>query len=315
MSKLKVCFIGFGSIAKRHILNLIQICREMEIEVVVDLCRSSNSGEVDSEYKGMIYSVYYGVDNIPDDYDIVFVTNPTKCHFDTLVKVQGKAKHFFIEKPVFDSSNVDFSKLIFPCGGICYVACPLRYTNVIQYLKKNVDFNEIYSVRSISSSYLPDWRAGIDYRKTYSAHKTLGGGVAIDLIHEWDYITYLMGIPEKVYSIIGRFSDLEIDSEDLAIYIAQYKDKCVELHLDYFGRKTMRKIELYGKEDTIIGDLISNEVMFLNEGKKILLSEERNDFQKRELQAFLRMVCGNETNCNDIKNACKILELANGEYI
>ncbi len=312
MNRLKVCFIGFGSIARRHISNLVQVCQTMEMDLIIELCRSNNTREMDPNYEGMINTVYYGIDDIPDDYDIIFVTNPTKCHFDTLVRVQEKAKHFFVEKPVFDRTNVDISKLTFPRGGVCYVACPLRYTSVIQYLKKNINFKKIYSVRSISSSYLPNWREGIDYRTTYSAHKTLGGGVAIDLIHEWDYITYLMGMPEKVHNILGKFSDLEIDSEDLAIYIAQYKDKCVELHLDYFGRKPMRKIELYGKEDTIIGDLISNEVIYLNGGQKLTFDEERNDYQRRELLTFLGMIFKNEKNSNDIANACQILDLAHG---
>lgn len=312
MCKLKVCFIGFGSIAKRHITNLTDICQERGIELIVDLCRSGNGRELELQYKNMVHSIYYRLESIPFGYDIAFITNPTKYHFETLVKIQEKAKHFFIEKPVFDRSDVNFQKLIFPNNGLCYVACPLRYTSVIQYLRRNIDFQEIYSVRCISSSYLPDWRTGIDYRTTYSAHKSLGGGVAIDLIHEWDYITYLMGMPEKVYSIMGKFSNLEIDSEDCAIYIAKYKDKCVELHLDYFGRDAMRKIELYGKEDTIVGDLIANKIMYLKEGKEINLPEERDEFQKRELRAFLKMIYEGEENYNDVKNACQILELANG---
>ena len=69
-------------------------------------------------------------------------------------------------------------------GSTYYVACPLRYNAVIQYIKDNIDLQDVISVRSISSSYLPDWRPGVDYRKTYSAKKELGGGVSIDLIHE-----------------------------------------------------------------------------------------------------------------------------------
>ena len=44
---------------------------------------------------------------------------------------------------------------------------------------------------------------------TYSAHKDMGGGVSIDLIHEWDYLTYLFGMPSEIYSILDKVSDLE----------------------------------------------------------------------------------------------------------
>lgn len=65
----------------------------------------------------------------------------------------------------------------------------------------------------------------------YSAHKALGGGVTIDLIHEWDYLVDLFGVPETICNIRGKYSDLEIDSDDLSIYIAQYPTLLAEVHL------------------------------------------------------------------------------------
>ena len=100
----------------------------------------------------------------------------------------------------------------------------------MQYVKANIIPDDVICVRAMSSSYLPDWRPGQDYRKTYSAHKDLGGGVSIDLIHEWDYLTYLFGWPKKVHSFIGKKSNLEIDSDDYAIYIAEFEKMIAELH-------------------------------------------------------------------------------------
>lgn len=310
---MKVCFVGYGSIARRHVKNLIEICNKRQIELIIDLCRSGNGKDLEKEEQEAIHQVYTNIDEIPSDYNIIFVTNPTRYHLDTLIKMQRKAENFFVEKPVFDESNIDWKELAYLKKKICYVACPLRYTNVLQYLKKNIDFSQIYSVRCISSSYLPDWRKDVDYRNTYSAHKAQGGGVAIDLIHEWDYITWLLGMPEQVFKVVGQFSHLEIDSEDLAIYIARYRDKSVELHLDYFGRKTIRQIELYGADDTIVGDLVSNEIRYLKSGEIVRLSEVRDDYQKRELENFLNMVIGKVSNSNDIENACRVLMLTKGE--
>ena len=50
----------------------------------------------------------------------------------------------------------------------------------------------------------------------------MGGGVSIDLIHEIDYMTYLFGFPKKDHYISGTFSDLEIDSDDLAVHLFEY---------------------------------------------------------------------------------------------
>ena len=151
-----------------------------------------------------------------------------------------------------------------------------------------------------------------DYREVYSAHKDMGGGVSIDLIHEWDYISYLIGYPHSVQSIITRKSNLEIDSDDIAVYIAEYKDKVVEVHLDYFGRKTQRKIELYTSEDTIVVDLIDQKINWLCSGKVVDLSEDRDSYQIRELQHFLDIAKGKIESDNTIKEACRVLRMARG---
>ena len=85
----------------------------------------------------------------------------------------------------------------------------------------------------------------MDYRTVYSARKALGGGVTIDLIHEWDYLVELFGVPEKLYNFKGTYSELEIDSDDLSVYIAKYPTLLAEVHLDYFGRGYRRSIELF----------------------------------------------------------------------
>lgn len=314
MINIKICFIGFGSIAKRHIDNTIQLFAEKD-KVIIDLFRSSDMTSIPEGYKDKIHQIYTVQSEMPKDYDVIFITNPTQCHYDTLCKFHNNGEHFFIEKPVFDRVDINISNIGLRENSVYYVACPLRYTNVIQFIKENINMDDIYSIRSISSSYLPDWRPGQDYRKTYSAHKNLGGGVAIDLIHEWDYLHYLLGSPEKVFQIKSKVSNLEIDSEDIAIYIASYSNKTVELHLDYFGRKPIRRIELYGRDDTIIGDLIAGEIIYLNSGETVQLTENRNDFQKKELEYFYSLISKDKVgeNANDIGNAYNILKLVKGE--
>lgn len=290
MNKLKVCFVGIGSIAKRHIKNLTEISSAQGGTLVIDALRSGNC-KLDNSIKGLITNVYHNEGELPDDYDAIFITNPTDLHIETLKKVHSKAKHFFIEKPITSYKNLEtVFDVQYREDTVYYVACPLRYTNVIQYFKDNIDISKVISARCISSSFLPDWRPGIDYRDTYSAHKNLGGGVSIDLIHEWDYIQYLFGKPEKILYLAGKKSKLEIDCEDYAYYIADYKDKVIELHLDYFGRKTIREIMLFMEDDTVIGDLVSSKVTYLKSGQTLDFSEERNDFQKKEIEYFLSLL-------------------------
>lgn len=309
MQKFKVCFVGIGSIAKRHIENLRIVCEINNLDLTVDAYRHSiGVPDIDG-----INKVHYELYQMPDDYDVIFITNPTNLHLKTLELFHNKGKHFFIEKPVVSPEQINPAKeFSLRDGSIYYVACPVRYNSVIQYVKEKIPTDEIISVRSISSSYLPDWRPGQDYRETYSAYKEMGGGVSIDLIHEWDYLTYLFGWPDKIYHMIGKKSDLEINSDDYAIYIAEYNKHILELHLDYFGRIPIRYLELMTKNDTVIGDIVNNRISFLREGRVIDFKENRNDYQQREMEHFIKMIFQNkESNC-DFKHGIKVLELTQG---
>ena len=237
--KYKIAMVGLGSIGKRHLVNIDKVLKSRSIHYSIDLIRRAGSGALDKDLYNIISTVYTEYQDVPDDYDIIFITNPTHLHFDTIRKFVGKTKNMFIEKPVFDRVPLDVTDLDLGIGGIYYVACPLRYTEVIQYAKNNIDLHKVYSARAICSSYLPDWRPKVDYRSTYSAHSNQGGGASIDLIHEWDYLMYLFGKPNRALNFRGKFSNLEIDSDDLSVYIAEYDNMLAEVHLDYFGKKKL----------------------------------------------------------------------------
>lgn len=306
--ELNICFVGIGSIARRHMQNLKRVCNRRGIALNMDAVRREKM-----PVNG-IRNVYTDVCETDITYDVIFITNPTEYHMDALYKAMDKGRNFFIEKPVVSFHQIEsVSKIGLKKNAVYYVACPLRYNAVIQYIKSNIEVSDIISVRSISSSYLPEWRPQTDYRVSYSAHKSMGGGVSIDLIHEWDYLTYLFGIPKKIKSFIGKKSFLEIDSDDFAVYIAEYADKIVELHLDYFGRKAIREIMLITKDDTIIGDIANDRICYLKSGKVLEFHESRDAFQTRELEYFIDMVLGQTKKNSNIAHAIEVLKLTQGE--
>ncbi len=310
----KIAFVGLGSIATRHLKNVAALLSNRGDTYNIDLYRSQMR-PLSEELQPLVKEVYFYADEIPAErqYDVVFVTNPTSMHYETLEKFCKNTKSFFIEKPVFDSTCVDESIFEKLKGIKCYVACPLRYNAVLQYVKNNVDLDQVYSARAISSSYLPDWRPGQDYRKTYSAHKDMGGGVSIDLIHEWDYLTWLFGMPTECKQMISKVSNLEIDSDDLAIYIGRNNKTTFELHLDYFGRQTLRTLDLFTNDDTIQCDLIGGTASYLKEGKTVKLESERNAFQMKEIEHFFEIINNKTDNDSTPEHAYRVLKIAKGE--
>ena len=289
---VKICFFGMGSIGKRHLKNLVKILKERKLNFEIDVVKRTRE-----------------VDFTPTFYDIVFIVNDTSAHIETLNLMKNYSNNFFIEKPL--SINVNKININDYKDKKIYIACPMRYSNVIEYLKKEIDVSKVYSVRAICSTYLPDWRPTIDYRHNYSAKKELGGGVTLDLIHEWDYLTYLLGFPEKVFNLNKKVSHLEINSDDLSIYIAEYKDKLVEIHLDYFGRIPTRKVEFFLKEGTVIGDFIKNTIT-LEDNREINLSDDVDDYIK-EMNNFLDIIFNQKNNFNNLEHAYKVLKLIKGE--
>ena len=79
------------------------------------------------------------VPEIDEEYDILFVTNPTSEHFQTVKEYSKYVKHMFIEKPVFDKADKNIEQLCLKNHSVYYVACPLRYNAALQYVKNNID--------------------------------------------------------------------------------------------------------------------------------------------------------------------------------
>ena len=310
--KYKIAFTGLGSIGRRHIQNVTTLLTSRGDEVDIHAYRQQG-GMLDPQTSSLVSREYTFADGPVEEYDVVFVTNPTDMHFETIKRFAPATRSMFIEKPVFSSGVTDISLLELRTGGVYYVACPLRYSAVLRWIHKNIDLQSVYGVRAICSTYLPDWRPGTDYRESYSAHANRGGGVEIDLIHEWDYLTWFFGYPDKIVMSSGKYSELEIESNDFASYIGSYENRLIELHLDYFGRVRERTLSMYLPGEKIIADIDSGQIKFLKSGKFVNCAEKRNDYQSEEIAHFFDILDGRAENDNSIQNALRVLRLTKGE--
>lgn len=307
----KIAFCGMGSIGKRHFRNTVQYLQDNDYNFRIDVIRSGMGKPLEKNLEQYVSGQYSCQDAIPEDYDIIFITNPTSMHWDSILKYQHCTRSMFVEKPAVDVIGDNMDKLSDKL--ICYVACPLRYTKVLQYIKQNIDCEKAYSIRAVCSTYLPGWHSNEDYRKSYSAHKSMGGGVAIDLIHEWDYLIWLFGRPTCVNGIWKKISELEIDSEDIAVYMGYSDTKIYELHLDYFGKEEIREVEIHLPDKLVRADIRNGRIHFSDETEDILLKEERDSYQMRELEHFFDIVDGLCDNDNSFAEAIETVRIARGE--
>lgn len=304
---MKICMVGLGSIGQRHLKNLNHVLSKRGLQYSIDALRMKG-GELSIESESKITNTYRSLEELPDDYDVIFITNPTIFHFEMVTYLIRKTKNMFVEKPVFEQYK-EIENLKLSDESTYYVACPLRHKKVIKYIKMLVDKGEKFnSIRVISSSYLPDWRKGTDYRDVYSAKKNLGGGVELDLIHEWDYISYLFGKPDKMFKLVGRYSDLEIDSDDIAVYIARYVDKVLEVHLDYFGIENVRVLELIGNGKKYIVDINRDQIRFIEKNTaERLINFGPDDPYISEMEYFFDLIQERKKSFNEIDKANALL--------
>lgn len=311
---MRIAFIGMGSIGRRHLRNVCSYLEGIGQAYFIDLYRSGRGGALEEEITGRIRRELSLEDEISEQYDAVFVTNPTAMHDRTIRQFAPFSRAMFIEKPVFCEPDVDLKRLGLLEDGVYYVACPLRYHPVLQYVREHVPCQTAYGAQAVCSSYLPDWRPGTDYRRCYSARREMGGGVDIDLIHEWDYLTWLFGPVKAGFAMREQVSQLEIDSCDVAVYLAKTERAVVELHLDYFGRKSLRRLRIFLPEDTVDCDLLAGTVQWQVSGRFVELDCRRNGYQMAEICHFFDIAVGRCPNDNTIPEAVRTLRYAKGIF-
>ena len=318
MPTLTALFIGLGSIGSRHLKNLHTICAERGITLAADALRSDPGRPLRPGVAELLRAQFTALDApaARGHYDLAFITNPTSLHAEALQSLRGRAGALFIEKPIFsaDQAGLDPAALLDP-GQKAYIAAPMRWCGVMLALKNRLETGadgRPYCARVLCSSYLPDWRPGVDYRTVYSAHKAMGGGVTIDLIHEWDYLVDLFGAPERLYNLRGQYSELEIDSDDVSLYIAQYPGMLAEVHLDYFGRGYRRSIELFTPSGSLVADFGAG-TLTLPDGTVEDYTEDVNARYLREMAYFLDYAAGPQAvSLNPPATAAQVLRLTLG---
>lgn len=316
--QVSALFVGLGSIGTRHLNSLTALCEQQGLALRADALRSDPARPLRPGAAERLHAQFTDLADkaaLPR-YDMAFITNPTSLHADALRQVYGRAGALFIEKPIFSAEQADLELTdVLPAGQKAYVAAPMRWSAVMLALKDWLAAHpdqRPYSARVICSSYLPGWRPGVDYRTVYSAHRALGGGVTIDLIHEWDYLVGLFGKPLELYNFKGTYSDLEIDSDDLSVYIARYPSMLAEVHLDYFGRQYRRSIELFTREGTLTADF-GAATLTLPDGSVQQFKETTDAWYRREMAYFLDYALhGAGGSVNSPADALDVLRLTLG---
>ncbi len=248
--------------------------------------------------------------------DAAFITNPTYLHIPTALRCAGLGMHLFIEKPLSHSLE-GIARLGRICRRkklSCYVAYGLRFHSVVQRLRQKIKGKKIAHVRIVCSSYLPDWRQGPQARQAYSGKAKEGGGVLLDLSHEFDYIRYLFGDFKIRSGVFARAGKVSVDAEDFAdVLMTASRAPHINMHINYLSRSQERRIVIDHDKGTITADLL-RQTLEIREGRRLKIERlkgSRDDYLKKQTRYFFGHI-GRPGLMNDWQEAgdtlAKILE-------
>jgi predicted dehydrogenase len=182
---------------------------------------------------------------------------------------------------------------------------------MIAELRSRIADSAPFFARVICSSHLPSWRPEQDYRRSYSASREMGGGVLVDLIHEPDYCHLLFGPIGAVEGTAAKVSGLGIETEDTADMMLSHKSGMrTQVHLDYFGLRTQRKIEVFGDGLYVEADLILRTLIWIENGRKrtkTFAALHRDDTYRAELKTFFRCLDRGTTPMNNLQEHLQVL--------
>lgn len=200
-----------------------------------------------------------------DHIDGAVITSPTYTHYYYAQKLIAMRIPLLVEKPL--SESLDSARTILREAKrnnvFIMVGFNLRFLPIIETIDAALreKIGTVYYARIEAGFYLPLWKQHKSYSKTYRAHYSQGGGVALDLIHEIDlaYRWFKLGKTSKVRG--EKLSILDIDCEDF-VQITADKPFPIQIILDYLSHIPTRIYHIAGSEGTIYCDIYNHTYTF-----------------------------------------------------
>jgi len=249
---MRFLIAGLGSSGRRHFRNLIALG---EKDIV--LLRTHKATLPDDELAG--YPVETDIHEALKNHkpEAVIVTNPTALHLDVAIPAAEAGCHILIEKPVSDSlARLDtLQQIVQKSGSKILVGFQLRFHPTLNKARELIQadvLGKVLTVHAHWGEYLPQWHPWEDYRASYAARDDLGGGVIRTLTHPFDYLRYLIGEVESLWSFNGHISALELDVEDVAEIGLKFANGAIGgVHLNYVQRPPRNTLEIVGTNGTL----------------------------------------------------------------
>jgi predicted dehydrogenase len=234
---VRVAVLGLGSAGRRHARLLAELGHEP-----LGFDPAGGADSLDSEEAALSQA------------EAVVVASPNELHDRQALAAIDRGLPVLVEKPLAVSPERarEVAAAAVEKGVVCAVAMNLRFHPGPIALHRLVQSGELGRPLLARASFgydLRRWRPGTDYRESYSARSELGGGIALDAIHELDYLLWMLGEPEEAVGFASRLSDLEIDVEDTVAGAIRFASGALAtVDLNFFEQAYRRGCVVAGTE-------------------------------------------------------------------
>lgn len=310
-----IAVVGLGNISKRHRANLKRIFPEATIIAIPARESLENVGEV--PFADVVLTNYK--EAVTYQLDFALLASPSPFHLKHAEVFLAQNIPLLIEKPVAASYQdaLKLQSLVERDATPIAVGYCMRYLAsarvVFDTLQSNA-LGTIYNVVASVGQFLPDWRPDVDFRKSVTANAKLGGGVLLELSHEFDYLQWFFGRLDVLHATLRNTKELQLEVEEIADVILQSEDGVLcYVHLDLLQKKAHRQCTIVGSSGRLDWDIVSNKVTITSaENTSVIYHEtdyDKNFMYLNMLSDFYRFINGQDNACIPLSDAVDILSL------
>ncbi|MGC1374774.1 MAG: Gfo/Idh/MocA family oxidoreductase [Anaerolineales bacterium] len=329
---MKILIAGLGSIGRRHFRNLVALGEKNII-----LLRAHKATLPDDELAGYPVETDLAAALKKHRPRAVVVSNPTALHMDVAIPAAQTGCAILLEKPISnDLARVDeLRQAAAQSGSKILVGFQFRYHPTLNKARELIAAGAIGKVLSVHAhwgEYLPNWHPWEDYRQSYAARADLGGGVIVTLTHPLDYLRYLLGEVQELWSFNGHISPLEMDVEDVAEIGLKFVSGAIGgVHMNYVQRPPVHRLEIVGAGGTLRWDNADGLLTLLqtpdafgswsSQPSPVVSGQyalpdgfERNQLFVAQMRHFLGVAAGESDPLCSLEDGVRALEMARAAY-
>lgn len=308
----RVLVVGMGSIGRRHAQNLVGLGIE---ELALLRRRPETVAELPSApvFTSLETALEWGP-------EAVVVCTPAPFHLEVARAAVARGCAVFIEKPLSASWDgvPELVREVSKRSAVVMLGFDLRFDVGLLRMRELVTSGELgrpMIVEAVVGQYLPDWRPAQDYRAGVTARAELGGGVLLELCHELDAASWMVGPVATVSCETGHLSRLEMDVEDAAVLLLRFDGGALgSIVLDCVRRPPTRTMRVVGERGTAVWDGLGRTLDHWDSAsgnwQRFEFGQNTRDRRLQdEMAGFLECVAGRQAPPVDLRAGANVLRV------